>query len=394
MILKVLRDEKLISGIKEFVKKALGERFIESPPFDLIGAFNDSQNTTPIIFVLSPGADPITYLIGLAKSKGMDQRLKILSLGQGQGRIAEKLIEGGHRAGDWVCLQNCHLSASWMPELEKIQERQDENTMNPEYRLWLTSMPSRNFPVPVLQSGIKITNEPPKGLKANLKGTFNEVTPEEYESCTKPKEYKKLLFALAYFHAVILERRKYGAIGWNIPYEWMNSDFVTSKTQLKMYLDEQPDIPYTALNYIVAEVNYGGRVTDDKDVRSIKALLKRYFCAELMNDNYKLSKIEHYYAPPESDVGAVKAYINQLPLEDDPEVFGLHPNANITFEQKIVREFMETILLIQPRISGGKAVKSTEEIVQDMARDIVSKVPKVMDKRRAHPLTFEATPEG
>jgi dynein heavy chain, axonemal len=123
MILKVLREEKLMSGIKEFVKRTLGERFIESPPFDLIGAFNDSQNTTPIIFVLSPGADPITYLVGLAKSKGMDQRLKILSLGQGQGRIAEKLIEGGHRAGDWVCLQNCHLSASWMPELEKIQER-------------------------------------------------------------------------------------------------------------------------------------------------------------------------------------------------------------------------------------------------------------------------------
>ncbi len=81
MILKVVREEKLISGIKEFVKKTLGAKFIESPPFDLMGAFNDSQNTTPIIFVLSPGADPITYLVGLAKAKGMDQRLKILSLG-------------------------------------------------------------------------------------------------------------------------------------------------------------------------------------------------------------------------------------------------------------------------------------------------------------------------
>lgn len=143
----------------------------------------------------------------------------------------------------------------------------------------------------------------------------------------------------------------------------MNSDFVTSKTQLKMYLDEQPDIPYTALNYIVAEVNYGGRVTDDKDVRMIKALLKRYFCPEIMNDAYKLSKLDNYQAPPESSVVEVKNYINQLPLEDDPEVFGLHPNANITFEQKTVRDFMETLLLIQPRISGGKAVKSSEEIV-------------------------------
>lgn len=99
-----------------------------------------------------------------------------------------------------------------------------------------------------------------------------------------------------------------------------------------MYLDEQPDTPYPALNYIVAEVNYGGRVTDDKDVRTIKALLKRYFCSEIMNDNYKLSKLEHYYAPPDSKLDEVKTYLNNLPLEDDPEVFGLHPNANIAFE--------------------------------------------------------------
>ncbi len=88
-------------------------------------------------------------------------------------------------------------------------------------------MPSIKFPVPVLQSGIKITNEPPKGLKANLGRTFNEVNEKEYENCAKKVEYQKLLFSLGFFHAVILERRKFGAIGWNIPYEWMNSDFET-----------------------------------------------------------------------------------------------------------------------------------------------------------------------
>jgi dynein heavy chain len=98
-------------------------------------------------------------------------------------------------------------------------------------------MPSSKFPVPVLQNGIKITNEPPKGLKANLLRTYNEVTDISYNSCTKSFEFKKLLFSLGFFHAVILERRKYGAIGWNIPYEWMNSDFETSQLQLKMYLD-------------------------------------------------------------------------------------------------------------------------------------------------------------
>ena len=99
-------------------------------------------------------------------------------------------------------------------------------------------MPSPNFPVPVLQNGIKLTNEPPRGLKANMVRTFNEISSKYYESSSKPRPFKKLLFSLAFFHAVILERRKFGAIGWNIPYEWMTSDFITSDKQLFMYLEE------------------------------------------------------------------------------------------------------------------------------------------------------------
>jgi dynein heavy chain len=90
-------------------------------------------------------------------------------------------------------------------------------------------MPTDVFPVPVLQTGIKITNEPPRGLKANLTRTFADVTEEDWEGSAKPREYKKMLFALAYFHAAILERRKYGAIGWNIAYQWMTADFEVSK---------------------------------------------------------------------------------------------------------------------------------------------------------------------
>ena len=103
-----------------------------------------------------------------------------------------------------------------MGELEKIQEKADPEAIDPAYRLWLTSDPSPHFPVPILQSGIKLTNEPPKGLRANMARTFNDLGAERYEECTKPREYKKLVFALAYFHSAILERRKYGAIGWNI----------------------------------------------------------------------------------------------------------------------------------------------------------------------------------
>jgi dynein heavy chain len=123
----------------------------------------------------------------------------------------------------------------WMPAFEEIQDEAIDEIIHDNYRLWLTSMPTPKFPISVLQSGVKITNEPPKGIKASLKGTFQNLTESDFEGTSKPYEYKKLLFALAFFHAAILERKKYGPLGWNIPYEWMNSDFETSKIHLRVF---------------------------------------------------------------------------------------------------------------------------------------------------------------
>jgi dynein heavy chain len=395
MIRKIIKEENLMLYVKEFIRKELSDEFIESPAFDLPSVYVDSIAVSPIIFILSPGADPIPNLQLLAKQRGMEDRLKILSLGQGQGMIAQRFIENGQANGDWVCLQNCHLSSSWMPELERIQESQNEDTINPEYRLWLTSIPTPVFPVPVLQSGIKLTNEPPRGLKANLKRTFLEIDDSEYESCSKPREYKKLLFALAYFHAVILERRKFGAIGWNISYEWMNSDFFISQAQLKMFLDQQPEVPYTALNYLCAEINYGGRVTDDKDIELIKSLLKRYFCPDILRDEYKLSLLDTYYAPKEGNLTSTLEYIKTLPLEDDPEIFGLHPNANITYKKKTAREFLDMLITIQPRVAAsGGTVVTPEEIVSGESAKMLAQVPEILDRKRAHSQSFIITDSG
>lgn len=223
--------------------------------------------------------------------------------------------------------------------------------------------------------------------------TFNDLGAERYEESAKPREYKKLVFALAYFHSAILERRKYGAIGWNIAYQWMNSDFDISEKQLMMYLDEQPEVPYQALNYLVAQVNYGGRVTDEKDVRCMNAMLKKYFCPDVMIDGYKLSKLDTYYAPPEGTFEEVLEYISKLPLEEDPEVFGLHTNANMTYETNTANFFMATILKIQPRVSSGEAAKTPEEIVQDMAVEMKDNLPDNMDISKAHEKTF-ATSEA
>merc|ERR1719440_2433136 len=283
LVIRTLRENFTIFACREVVREGLGEAFTASPPADITGAFQSSSAGTPIILVLSAGADPTAALLKLAKDRGYDERLHILSLGQGQGPKAEKLITLGRETGDWVCLQNCHLAASWMPALERLQELQKIDQIDPDYRLWLTSMPSKTFPTPVLQSGVKMTNEPPKGLKFNMARTYANITEDRYEACTKPQPFKKMLFALAFFHAVILERRKFGPVGWNIGYEWMDSDFNVSMEQLLMYLDSQPGVPYGTLRYIVAEV--------------------------VLIDGYKLSVLEEYSPPVAGPLDDTKAFI-------------------------------------------------------------------------------------
>lgn len=255
---------------------------------DIKDVFGESSNKTPLIFVLSSGVDPSGSITFLAESKNMGSRFYSLSLGQGQAPIATKMIMEGTKHGNWVFLANCHLSLSWMPELDKIVDTLQYKKIHQKFRLWLSSNPTPDFPISILQAGIKMTTEPPKGLKANLKRMYHIITENKFKVCQAQEKYKKLVFSLCYFHSVLLERKKFQQLGWNIIYSFNDSDFEVSEHLLSIYLDEYPDTPWDALKYLIAGVNYGGHVTDDWDRRLITSYINQFYCEDILTvPNYK-----------------------------------------------------------------------------------------------------------
>ncbi|KAJ3192063.1 Dynein heavy chain 6, axonemal [Irineochytrium annulatum] len=388
MLIKVLREEKLVMAAADFVKKNLGPEFIDLAPLDLARVYKDTTSKYPLIFILSTGSDPIAALTKFASSKdiNMADRLHMISLGQGQGPIAEELIRQASTSGDWLFLQNCHLAASWMPRLEQIIQdfSLPESEVNPNFRLILSSMPSKVFPISILQNGVKVTNEPPKGLRANIARSFADVPVELFdEHPPQGVRFKKLLFGVCFFNAIIHERKKFGPLGWNILYDWSNSDLEVSMTILKNSLLESKSIAWDALLYLTGEITFGGRVTDDWDRRTLKSILARFYTPQILDDAYRFSASGVYFAPPDGDIGSFRYYIESLPFTEEPSIFGMHENANISYQMYETRRLIRTVLDVQPRIASSGLGISSEDMVANVATAILDRWPE--------PLTLDLT---
>ncbi|KAK9882719.1 hypothetical protein WA026_022770 [Henosepilachna vigintioctopunctata] len=386
LLLKTLKEEKLVFAITEFVKMKLGQAFIESPQVSLQLLYQDTGNTVPLVFILSPGSDPFGSFMRFAADMGYSQRVHSISLGQGQGPVAEKLIDQGLDKGDWIFLQNCHLCASWMLPMERLilKIAEEDFKVHPDFRLYLSSMPSTTFPVAVLQNSVKVTNEPPKGLRANIKRAFIEMTEEFFEGHVLEQDWRTMIFGLCMFHAIIQERKKFGPLGWNIVYEFNDSDREFAFNTLKMYCADGV-IPWTALEYLTGEITYGGRVTDYWDLRCLKVILKIFFSPQTLKAGYQYSQSGTYYCPRFEKLQDYRNFIEELPILEEPEIFGMHENANIAFQKKETEAVILTILDSMPRTAAVGTGKSSDDIVFDLAESIIQQILTKIETEEINP---------
>ncbi len=395
-------DRAVIYSTQSFIPIVLENKdFLNPYPETMDDIYNITENRTPILYLLSAGADPTTSIQELAKKK--KKQIKRVSMGENQEETAQALVDFAKENGEWVLLQNCHLGLIYMQHLD-ILLKNPEIPFNPETRIWLSCEPRDTFPIGLLHQSLKITNEPPKGIKASMIKTYSSVVNQERLDELEYKEWRSLVFTLSFLHSLVLERRKYGPLGWCIPYEFNNSDlessiqFVNKQFSKGLELDDKAP-PRTMINFktlvnVVSTILYGGRITDRKDGELFKTIISSYlddsfftkgeYCFYPPNNSkndakYKDSPV--YKAPDENlpnstQISYIINHINFFSKNDPPQVFGLHGSADLTFRLKDFKLLLETISSTLPKEGGGGSGLSKEADVENRVEAMLGSLPE------------------
>ncbi|KAH3766505.1 axonemal inner arm dynein heavy chain 3 [Pelomyxa schiedti] len=382
LLIKALRPERMKEAIQQFVIQHLGKQYVEPPQLDIGFSLRFSRPQKPLIFILSSAFDPTSLIYEFAEQQETPQRVVTISLGGDTGVTAAKAVSQAIDRGDWVLLQNCHLVPSWFPELENIVHSIPSDRVHHRFRLWLTTKPHPEFPVSVLQSAVKITNQPPSGIRANLLRAFSAFDATLLVENMRNTLWHKLLFSVCFFHSILIERFKFGPLGWNKTYEFSDTDLHISQRLLTFLETDDTEQPTPSgellhiIKYLALECVYGGYISEPFDRRLLATIGNEIFSVQVMQSNYKFSTSGKYYCPEPGTIEDYLEYIRGLPLNDDAEVFDMHDNANMTCTLNEAKEMFETLLQCT---SFSTLSTEEEKFALDIVDDFLKRLPQTLD---------------
>ena len=299
-----------------------------------------------------------------------------------------------------------------MNELVEFLSSDSMMNVNENGRIWITVEQCDDFPLGLLQNSIKVTNEPPKGIKASMHKTFTTVINQDYLEKVEHQSWKTLIYVMSFLHSIILERRKFGPLGWCIPYGFNYSDLEASLLFMEGYLNNilstltlsqtagTLNINFDVLQYMVCEVQYGGRITDDLDRELFNVYGFEYLKEGIfLQENFTIAEVKlkkmrgqgrqqesiKYQVPgpiKDADLQQFQAHIRNMEDNDNPEVFGLNQDADLAYQLKESNEMINTIMETRPKEGGSDEGKSTDDIVKDSVNDFLSKMPVDYDLRQ------------
>ena len=315
LIISVLRPERLESALSLYAVQLLGlYKSVDTEsinwlqdslaplyaPFSLAQLSSNSEDQLawspstrePVFFMTAnDGSDPSQELEEFAVRHVGAEAYHQLAMGQGQCDLAMTLLQDCAKNGHWLCLKNIHFVSSWLPKLQHTIKSIPDSNWHENTRIFLTAYPSHAIPSYLLESSLKVTFETPPGIKKNILRTYIDVWTPDFIAGTGYKNGEvnilraQILFALAWFHAIIQERRAYLPHGWSKFYEFSFTDLRSGADIVDMFckkIDSGPEIARTCpqwqfLQGLLLDAVYGGRIDNSQDLGVLNLYLGQYF---------------------------------------------------------------------------------------------------------------------
>jgi len=392
LVLRAMRTDRIPAALQNYVGKHLGTSFSNPQSFSMLDVYMESSASTPVFFVLFPGVDPTPWVesLGLGFDISVQKStLKNISMGQGQEAPAEACLDRMAKQGGWIMLQNIQLMESWLPKLErKLELASEAAAMN--FRCFLSAEPPPlshmyNIPESLLQTCIKVANEAPADLRSNLQRAWSCFSQEHLDACNHTSEYRRCLFGLCFFHAIILGRRRFGQQGWSRQYGFNTGDLKICADVLMSYMNKAQEsadgqgisVPWDDLRYIFGEIMYGGHITDFWDRRTNVTYLKALFNEQLLRPGGQLAP---GLSLPDTilDYPGYSAHIDGALPAESPVLFGLHPNAEVGYLTSTAEQILGLVVRLRRGASAGSSAPghATDNGVHGIVDSLEKRLPK------------------
>jgi len=381
-ILQALRPDRTSAALPIFVASTLGGGAGDSgldplapAPATIATLLAESNPETPILYITTPGTDPLRELADFAKVEG--RQLEEIAMGGGRGDETLSKIAAAVAAGHWVALKNLHLTTSWLPTLEaslrRIISGSNSSVAHTNFRLWLQGEVHHAWPPSLLQRSILVTVEAPPGMRANLSrsyetwGSYENIHPR-LTPASAPL-FARLTFLLAWLHGTLQERRSYLPQGWAQEYEFSQADLRAGVHLVQDIIEgaagSEKSMAWASLLGLLECSVYGGRVDHSEDARILRALL-----ATVMHwDVFSGKRPPADGAPlcPSSPVAGESSsvtfsqcvsLVKKLPTLDPPSLLGLPDNVHVAKSWLAHAELLRRLKLLRGGGEGSAAASA------------------------------------
>lgn len=350
LVVQALRPDRLVSALEDFLQLGLSLKELSAPALSMKSVFKETVTQEPILLIVSPGSDPSQDLRDLSVQNR--QMLHEVALGQGQTDYAIEKLRESMKHGQWVVMKNLHLMTFWIPVLMK-ELSTDE--IHPDFRLWLTAESHPKFPATLLESSLKISYEAPPGIKRNLQSTVDSWN-AEFMAKGESALRAQTMFTLAWFNAVIQERRTFIPQGWASFYEFSDSDLRSGIEVIEnLYANSGDNISWDFIHGLFKNAIFGGRVDNVYDLRILDSYLHIFFNANVLSGQLRAKTPlgPGLELPTSFKYSEYQDLVFKLPEEDKPSFFGLPPNIERAHQRNVSNMVIKQLRLLSLSSADG-----------------------------------------